>query len=54
MTRYMVERTFPQGLQVPVTEDGAQACLGVVDRNGELGVTRTRCAIKPLRRPGSA
>jgi hypothetical protein len=35
----MVERTFPDGLQIPVTEEGAAACLGVVDRNGGLGVT---------------
>ena len=39
MPRYMVERTFPQGLQIPVTAEGAQACLGVVGRNAELGVT---------------
>ena len=39
MPRYMVERTFPQGLEIPVTDEGAQACLGVVDRNGQLGVT---------------
>jgi hypothetical protein len=39
MARYMVERTFPDGLRIPVTEEGAAACLGVVDRNGELGVT---------------
>jgi hypothetical protein len=39
MPRYMVERTFPSGLQIPVTDAGAQACLGVVGRNGELGVT---------------
>jgi hypothetical protein len=35
----LVERTFPDGLQIPVTEEGAAACLGVVDRNGGLGVT---------------
>ena len=39
MPRYMVERTFAQGLHIPVTEDGAQACLGVVGRNADLGVT---------------
>ena len=39
MPRYMVERTFPQGLQIPVTENGAQVCLGVVGRNADLGVT---------------
>jgi hypothetical protein len=30
--RHLVERTFPSGLQIPVTEEGAAACLGVVDR----------------------
>lgn len=39
MRRYMVERTFPDGLQIPVTADGVQACLGVVNRNAEVGVT---------------
>jgi hypothetical protein len=39
MPRYIVERTFPDGLQIPVTEEGAAACLGVVERNGEQGVT---------------
>jgi hypothetical protein len=39
MPRYMVERTFPQGLHIPVTEDGAQTCLGVVGRNADVGVT---------------
>jgi hypothetical protein len=35
----MVERTFPQGLHIPVTEDGAQTCLGVAGRNADVGVT---------------
>lgn len=39
MPRYMVERSFPDGLAIPVTDDGAQACLGVVSRNAEDGVT---------------
>src|SRR5262245_46508575 len=39
MPRYMVERTFPDGLRIPVTEEGAAACLGVVGRNADLGVT---------------
>ena len=39
MARYMVERTFQDGLGIPVTEDGAAACLGVVGTNAELGVT---------------
>ncbi len=39
MPRYLVERTFSDGLRIPVTDEGAQVCLGVVGRNGELGVT---------------
>ncbi len=39
MPRYVVQRTFPDGLAIPVTEEGAAACLGVVDRNAGLGVT---------------
>ncbi len=39
MPRYVVERTFPNGLQIPITAEGAEACLGVVGRNSESGVT---------------
>lgn len=33
MPRYMVEREFPNGLQIPVDETGAGACLAVVETN---------------------
>jgi hypothetical protein len=39
MPRYMVERSFPDGLHIPVGNGGAQACQAVVDRNAEQGVT---------------
>lgn len=39
MARYVVERTFPKGLQVPIDANGASACLGVVEGNAEYGVT---------------
>ena len=39
MPRYIVQRTFPDGLQIPVTADGAQAMLGVVGNNAHVGVT---------------
>ena len=39
MPRYMVERTFPEGLHIPLTDEGAQACLNVVGTNGQFGVT---------------
>ena len=39
MPRYMIERTFPDGLQISITDEGAGACLAVVRRNGDIGVT---------------
>ena len=39
MPRYMVQRTFPQGLEIPVADGGADICRGVVERNAEEGVT---------------
>jgi len=39
MPRYMVERTFPDGLSIPVNTDGAAVCSTVVGRNAEDGVT---------------
>jgi hypothetical protein len=39
MPRYVVERTFPNGLVIPMNADGAEACLTVVDRNADEGVT---------------
>jgi hypothetical protein len=39
MPRYVVERTFPDGLNIPVDAQGAASCLAVVDRNADDGVT---------------
>ena len=39
MPRYVVERTFEEGLHIPVTEAGEKGCMGVVATNGDLGVT---------------
>jgi hypothetical protein len=39
MPRYVVERTFPEGLRIPVNGEGAQVCLTVVDCNADEGVT---------------
>jgi hypothetical protein len=33
MPRYVVEREFPNGLQIPLDERGASACLAVVESN---------------------
>jgi hypothetical protein len=39
MARFIVERTFPNGLQVPMTDEGAKGCLQIVAVNGEQDVT---------------
>jgi hypothetical protein len=39
MPRYIVQRTFPDGLRIPVGDGGADVCLGVIERNSEEGVT---------------
>ena len=39
MPRYVVERTFKDGLRIPVDDAGAQVCLTVVERNADDGVT---------------
>ena len=39
MPRYMVERSFPEGLNIPIDNTGASACGDVVARNLEGGVT---------------
>lgn len=39
MARYLVQRTFANGLQVPPGAEGAEQCLSIVDRNADDGVT---------------
>lgn len=39
MPRYMIERTFTEGLHIPITEEGEKTCSMVVDSNGQDGVT---------------
>ncbi len=39
MPRYMVERVFPDGLNVPVNAPGAEALSKVVQTNSEQDVT---------------
>ena len=33
MPRYMVQRTFPDGLHIPISNGGAETCATVVERN---------------------
>jgi Protein of unknown function (DUF4242) len=39
MPRFVVERIFPEGLAIPVTEEGAQVCLTVIGNNSMDEVT---------------
>ncbi|QJD99445.1 DUF4242 domain-containing protein [Massilia forsythiae] len=39
MPRYLVERTFPDGLHVPVDAEGASALSKIVEANSSQGVT---------------
>jgi hypothetical protein len=39
MPRYIVQRTFPDRLQIPVADGGAEVCRAVIEQNAEQGVT---------------
>jgi len=39
MPRYLIERSFPDGLGVPATAEGAAACRRLIERNDDGGVT---------------
>lgn len=50
MPRYLVERTFPDGLTIPQDEGGAQVCLNVVAGNTTYGVAWVHSYVSPDRR----
>jgi hypothetical protein len=50
MPRYLVERTFPDGLAIPVNDEGAQVCLTVVGNNSMAGVTWVHSYVTPDKR----
>jgi uncharacterized protein DUF4242 len=39
MPRYLVERSFPEGLRIQANDEGAEVCRLVVLNNAEDGVT---------------
>jgi hypothetical protein len=47
MPRYLVERTFPDGLRIPQDESGAKACLNVVQGNAGHQVTWIHSYVSP-------
>ena len=48
MSRYLVERTFPDGLHIPTNAAGAQACLAAAGRAHHAG-QRARSVLLQLR-----
>lgn len=49
MPRYLVERTFPDGLSIPTTRRGAEACHEVVRGNADESVTWVHSYVSPDR-----
>jgi hypothetical protein len=47
MPRYLVERTFPDGLSIPQTEAGARVVGSVVEANAREGVTWVHSYVSP-------
>jgi hypothetical protein len=47
MPRYIVERSYPNGLIIPIDDTGADTCGGVVARNAERGVTWLQSYVSP-------
>jgi len=50
MARYMIERTFPDGLSLPANEQGSKACGEVVAKNMTEGVTWIHSYFTPDRK----
>ena len=50
MPRYIVERVFPEGFELPLGEAGVQLCRGVVGVNEDLGVTWLHSYVREDRR----
>jgi hypothetical protein len=47
MPRYLVERTFPEGLQIAQNAEGAQTCLTVIANNTDDVVTWIHSYVTP-------
>ncbi len=49
MPRYLVERSFPQGLGLPQNAEGAKVCSTVIGENVQEGVTWVHSYFTPDR-----
>jgi hypothetical protein len=50
MSRYLIEREFPDGLLISKDKGGASFCLKVIDNNAEDGVTWIHSYVTPDRK----
>lgn len=50
MPRYLVERTFPDGLGLPANAEGAKAASTVIANNAQEGVTWVHSYVTPDRK----
>jgi predicted amidohydrolase YtcJ len=50
MPRYLVERTFPDGLSIPPNAEGRKTVQSVVENNATGGVTWVHSYVEPDRR----
>ncbi|HEY0939386.1 MAG TPA: DUF4242 domain-containing protein [Steroidobacter sp.] len=50
MPRYLIERTFPDGLGLPANAEGAKAAATVIGNNAQEGVTWIHSYVTPDRK----
>lgn len=50
MPRYLIERSFPDGLSIPLNDDGRKAIAGVVVNNAAQSVTWVHSYVTPDRK----
>ena len=49
MPRFLIERSFPDGLSIPMNDEGRKAVAGVVATNADSGVTWVHSYVSPDR-----
>ena len=49
MPRYLIERRFPQGLSIPINDEGRKTVAGMVAINADSGVTWVHSYVNPDR-----
>jgi hypothetical protein len=50
MPRFLIEREFPEGLNIPLDETGARLCRNVIENNSEDAVTWLHSYVTPDRK----